>query len=283
MKRHELRDRLAVAASELEHERDHEQAGPTQRRPHTSTPTQRRPPHPHTPPSRPYSGAKGDGSAAAAAPASFKKMTRSSSSPAQSKSILIATSRNQPVVADESQLSSLRGAHTLEMQRMRDAHEARLVEATQRVSEAEAHYVELSQLYASAETKRKEAEQKLRDSSFSATTAVTRDYAALEDRIVRMERLHEERERQLEEIVAEADFNHQIQMQRAEQNFRLAIRAKNREISSFRGELDAMMVALEEAGGGAALLDDGASILVYGEGKEKDGAGSFSSFAQAAQ
>ena len=95
--------------------------------------------------------------------------------------------------------------------------------------------------------------------------------------------LHEERERQLEEIVAEADFNHQIQMQRAEQNFRLAIRAKNREISSFRGELDAMMVALEEAGGGAALLDDGASILVYGEGKEKDGAGSFSSFAQAAQ
>tara|TARA_B110000208_G_scaffold152755_1_gene184724 strand:- start:165 stop:2483 length:2319 start_codon:yes stop_codon:yes gene_type:complete len=153
MKRHELRDRLAVAASELEHERDHEQAGSTQRRPHTSTPTQRRPPHPHTPPSRPYSGAKGDGSAAAAAPASFKKMTRSSSSPAQSKSILIATSRNQPVVADESQLSSLRGAHTLEMQRMRDAHEARLVEATQRVSEAEAHYVELSQLYASAETK----------------------------------------------------------------------------------------------------------------------------------
>jgi hypothetical protein len=41
-------------------------------------------------------------------------------------------------------------------------------------------------------------------------------------------------------------------MQRAEQNFRLAIRAKNREIASFRAELDAMMSALEQAGGAAA-------------------------------
>ena len=66
--------------------------------------------------------------------------------------------------------------------------------------------------------------------------------------------LHEKRERQLKELGTEADFQHSIQMQRAEQNFRLAIRAKNREISSFRAELDAMMSALEHAGGAAPAI-----------------------------
>ena len=64
LQRHELRDRLAVAATEPSSPGSRESSGGSSAAAAKAcaTPTQRRPPHPHTPPARPRSNAK-DGAA----------------------------------------------------------------------------------------------------------------------------------------------------------------------------------------------------------------------------